>query len=113
MDIVTIACPPNYTDPNVVENAPIWTDGTIDYRVASGLLDGYTTTEPIQAQPDRVNVVVGMDGLDALAAMGLMVKDDEDLPLASTLAEQPVRSGWLGTPIATVSRWLGRVFGVS
>jgi hypothetical protein len=79
MDITTIACPPNYTDPNVVENAPIWTDGTTDYQVVSGLLgDEYITSEPIQAQPDRVNVVVGMNGLDALAAMGLVVKNGED-----------------------------------
>lgn len=78
METTTIACPPDFTDPNVAENAPIWTDGTTDYRVASGPLEGYTTTEPIQAQPDRVNVVVGMNGLDALAAMGLVVKNGED-----------------------------------
>jgi hypothetical protein len=77
MDIVTIACPPNYTDPNVADNAPIWLDANgVEYQVASGLLEGYTTTEPIQATQDRVNVVVGMDGLDALAAMGLTVKED-------------------------------------
>ena len=79
MDIVTIACPPNFTDPNVdPATAPIWTDGTTDYQVASGPLEGYTTTAPIPAQPDRVNVVVGMDGLAALAAMGLTVKESED-----------------------------------
>ena len=75
MEITTIACPPGFTDPNVVEDAPIWTDGTTDYRVASGLLEGYTTSDPIKAQPDRVNVVVGMSGLNALAAMGLVVND--------------------------------------
>jgi hypothetical protein len=79
MEITTIACPSGFTDPNVnPATAPIWTDGTTDYQVASGLLEGYTTTEPIQAQADRVNVVVGMDGLDALAAMGLVVKNGED-----------------------------------
>ena len=79
MDIVTIACPPGFTDPNVdPATAPIWTDGTTDYQVASGLLEGYTTTEPIPAQADRVNVVVGMDGLDALAAMGLTLKEAVD-----------------------------------
>jgi hypothetical protein len=78
MDIVTIACPSGFTDPNIdLATAPIWTDGTTDYQVASGLLEGYTTTEPISAQSDRVNVVVGMDGLDALAAMGLNVKSSE------------------------------------
>ena len=79
MEITTIACPPGFADPNVdPATAPIWTDGTTDYQVASGLLEGYTTTEPIQAQPDRVNVVVGMNGLDALAAMGLTVKEAVD-----------------------------------
>jgi len=79
METTTIACPPGFTDPNVdPATAPIWTDGTTDYQVASGPLDGYTTSDPIQAQPDRVNVVVGMDGLDALAAMGLTVKEPVD-----------------------------------
>ena len=80
MDIVTIACPPGFTDPNVDPiTAPIWTDGTTDYHVASGLLEGYTTTEPLQAQAGRVNVVVGMNGLDALAAMGLTLKQIEEI----------------------------------
>ena len=80
MDIVTIACPSGFTDPNVAENAPIWVDANgVEYAVASGPLDGYETSDPIQAQADRVNVVVGMDGLAALAAMGLTVK--EELPI--------------------------------
>ena len=75
MDIVTIACPPDFTDPNVADNAPIWLDANgVEYMVASGMLEGYEPTEPGLAAPDRVNVVVGMDGLDALAAMGLTVK---------------------------------------
>ena len=90
MDIVTIACPPNFTDPNVAENAPIWLDANgVEYQVASGLLEGYTledegevipyvTSDPVAAQADRVNIVVGMDGLSALAAMGLMVKETFD-----------------------------------
>jgi hypothetical protein len=90
MDIVTIACPSGFTDPNVAENAPIWLDANgVEYAVASGPLEGYTleedgevipyvTSDPIEAQVDRVNVVVGMDGLAALAAMGLTVK--EELP---------------------------------
>lgn len=75
MDIVTIACPPGFADPNVDPiTAPIWTDANgIEYQVASGLLEGYTTTEPLQAQTDRANVIVGMNGLDALAAMGLII----------------------------------------
>ena len=73
METVTIACPPGFTDPNVdPATAPIWVDANnIEYQVASGLLDGYTTSDPILAQPDRVNAIVGMDGLAALAAMGL------------------------------------------
>lgn len=89
MDIVTIACPSGFTDPNVAENAPIWLDANgVEYAVASGPLEGYTleedaeiipyvTSDPIEAQPDRVNVVVGMDGLAALAIMGLTVKPSE------------------------------------
>ncbi len=76
METTTIACPDGFTDPNVnPETAPVWTDGVNDYQVASGPMEGYITSEPIQAQPDRVNVVVGMSGLDALAAMGLVVKE--------------------------------------
>jgi hypothetical protein len=96
MEITTIACPPGFTDPNVVENAPIWIDANgVEYAVASGPLEGYileedgdtleegaeiipyVTSDPIEAQPNRVNVVVGMDGLTALAIMGLTVKTYE------------------------------------
>lgn len=80
MEIVTIACPPNFTDPNVVENAPIWLDTKgVEYKVASGPLEGYTTSNPVEAQADRVNVVVGVGGLEALALMGLTVKEIEEI----------------------------------
>ena len=91
MDIVTIACPPNYTDSNVADNAPIWLDANgIEYQAVSGLLDGYTleedgevipyeTSDPVEAQVDRVNVIVGMNGLAALATMGLTVKPTPDV----------------------------------
>lgn len=80
MDIVTIACPPTYTDSNVVENAPIWLDANgVEYAVASGILEGYVTSDPIEAQVDRVNVIVGMDGLTALALMGLTVKEIKEI----------------------------------
>lgn len=79
MEITTIACPSGFTDENVDNNAPIWVDiNGIEYQVASGLLEGYTTSDPIEATSDRVNVVVGMNGLDALAAMGLTVKESEE-----------------------------------
>lgn len=72
MDVVTIACPPGFTDENVAETAPIWTDANgVEFRVASGLLEGYEPTEPGPATPDRVNIVTGLDGLAALAMMGL------------------------------------------
>jgi hypothetical protein len=79
MEITTIACPVGFTDENIAENAPIWLDANgVEYKVASGLLEGYTTSEPIEATPDRVNVVVGMNGLEALTAMGLTVKESEE-----------------------------------
>ena len=79
MDIVTIACPVGFTDENVTENAPIWVDANgVEYQVASGLLEDYTTSDPVEATSDRVNVVVGMNGLEALAAMGLTVKESEE-----------------------------------
>ena len=76
METVTIACPPGFTDPNVdPATAPIWVDANnIEYQVASGLLDGYTTSDSILAQPDRVNVVVGPEAFTALAMMGLTQK---------------------------------------
>lgn len=80
MEITTIACPPNFTDSNVVKNAPIWLDADgIEYTVTSGLLENYATTEPTLAKIDRVNVIVGMGGLAALAAMGLTVKEIEEI----------------------------------
>jgi hypothetical protein len=79
MEITTIACPVGFIDENVVENAPIWLDANgVEYQVASGLLEGYTTSDPIEATSDRMNVVVGMNGLEALAAMGLTVKESEE-----------------------------------
>lgn len=91
MEVTTIACPAGFTDPKVAENAPIWLDANgIEYQVASGPLEGYTlgdegevipyeTSDPIEAQADRVNVIVGMDGLAALATMGLTVKEIEEI----------------------------------
>ena len=86
MNILTVAVVPNlneredgnfWCDP---QYAPIWTDGTTDYLVASGLSDEpLETSDPITAQPDRVNIVMGMDGLDALAAMGLTPKPVEEM----------------------------------
>lgn len=74
MNIVTIALPPGFEDPNVdPATAPVWVDASgNEYLVASGLLDGeYEASDPVPAQPDRENIVLGMSGLDALAAMEL------------------------------------------
>ena len=89
MNILTVAVVPELNERGVDDQensvfwcdpqyAPIWTDGTTDYLVASGLSDEpLETSDPITAQPDRVNIVVGMDGLAALEAMGLVVKNEE------------------------------------
>lgn len=80
MEITTLACPPSMTDPNIdPATAPVWVDAEGNqYLVASGYLDGeYVTSEPIAAEPDRINVVVGMNGLDALAAMGLTLEPEK------------------------------------
>lgn len=86
VDIVTIACPIGLNEPNIDQSiAPVWTDGENLYHVASGQIEAravdgevaltkYVTSDPIKAQPGRVNIVVGMSGLEALAAMGLSVK---------------------------------------
>lgn len=82
MQTVTIACPIGLTDPNVnAETAPVWVgaDG-VEYLVASGMLDGdYSTSYPVLAQPDRVNVAVGMDAMGALSAMGLHAKPEAEI----------------------------------
>ena len=85
--IVTIALPTSFEDPNVDSStAPVWIDAAgTEYLVVSGFLDPnvdeetlevieYETSDPIEAQPDRINVVVEMNGLAALAAMGLSPK---------------------------------------
>jgi hypothetical protein len=89
MNILTVAVVPSLNERGVDDQgnptfwcdpqyAPIWTDGTTDYLVASGLSEeDVTTSSPITAQPDRVNIAVGMDGLAALEAMGLVVKNEE------------------------------------
>ena len=78
METTTIACPPGFTDPAVDEKtSPIWVDAkNVEYKVASGLFEGYFTTEPVEAVKSRVNVIVGVDGLTALSLMGLMPKPE-------------------------------------
>ena len=80
MEVTTIACPTGFTDPNVTEDAPIWLDANnVEYQVTSGILEGYQTSAPTTATPNRINIVVGMSGLDALEAMGLKVKEIKEI----------------------------------
>lgn len=70
--IVTIACPMGLEHPEVAADSPVWVDATgNEYRVASGVVEGIDPTEWTEAAPDRVTIIVGMEGLAALAAMGL------------------------------------------
>jgi hypothetical protein len=58
--------------------APIWTDGTTNYLVSSGNYNELLqSTSPVEAEPNRVNIVVDMDGLSALALMNLTVVPQE------------------------------------
>jgi hypothetical protein len=77
METVTIACPVAITDPDVdAATAPIWLDADGNqYAIASGMIEGRIATDHTVAMPDRVTVFVGVDGLFALAAMGLRVND--------------------------------------
>ena len=80
MEITTLDCPPSMSDHNIdPATAPVWVDAEGNqYLVASGFLDGeYVTSDPILAEPDRINAVVAMAGLDALAAMGLTPEPEE------------------------------------
>lgn len=80
MEVTTIACPPGFTDPYVdSQTAPIWVDAKgVEYKIASGPLSGYETSDPIKARIDRVNIVVGVDGLQALSLMGLVPAINEE-----------------------------------
>ena len=74
MQITTMACPTTMSDPNIdPADSPVWVDARGNqYYIASGVLDGdYQNTYPVPAQHDRINIVLDMDALDALAAMGL------------------------------------------
>jgi hypothetical protein len=65
--ITTIACPLSLTHPEVnPDTAPIWVDARGEkYRVASGIISAGSDIDP------RILVQEGMDGLSALAMMGL------------------------------------------
>jgi hypothetical protein len=69
----TIACPLDLTHPEVnPDTAPVWVsaDGT-EYLVASGNIEAGEDLDP------RILVREGMDGLAALAEMGLTPKETE------------------------------------
>ena len=88
--IVTLALPKGFEDPNIDPlTAPVWVDSDgVEYLVASGFLEPkvdedtlevteYVTSDPVTADPYRVNVVTDVDGLTALGLMGLTPKESE------------------------------------
>lgn len=86
---VTIAEPIALPAVLTPENAPVWQDGQGNlYRVASGLCedcppqawmpDPDGLAAPPEATPDAAVQIAAMDGLTALAAMGLHKLPDED-----------------------------------
>ncbi|MGP9788961.1 hypothetical protein [Roseinatronobacter sp. NSM] len=86
---VTIAEPVALPVVLTPENAPLWQDGQGNlYRVASGMyedcpLDAWVPdpdglAAPPQASPDATVQIAAMDGLAALAAMGLQPLPDAD-----------------------------------
>ncbi len=75
MSVVTITCPIGLEHQEVLPDAPIWVDSLgNEYRVASGIIEGIEPTEFTVATPDKITVVVGVDGVTALAMMGLIAK---------------------------------------
>lgn len=72
--ITTIACPPDLTHPEVnPETAPVWVNaGGEEYLVASGLIEAGEDLDP------RILVREDMDGLTALADMGLTLKQETE-----------------------------------
>lgn len=69
---VTIACPIDLTHPEVnLDTAPIWVDAEgNEYRVASGNIEVGEDLDPL------ILVKEDMDGLAALAELGLVVKSE-------------------------------------
>ncbi len=86
---ITLACPTSldYSEINK-QTAPIWVDAVgNEYYVASGILPAqidnngniidWVDTNPVTANPTQITVVTQLDGLAALALMGLTVKNAE------------------------------------
>ena len=76
--LVTIACPKNLEDIAVDKTtAPIWVDKNgNEYFIASGNIEGdYIDT--VETLPTQVNILTNVDGLTALAMMGLSLKEVE------------------------------------
>jgi hypothetical protein len=79
--ITTIACPLTLSHDFVdTQFAPIWEDEmTNKYYVASGVFDQpIEPTEHTQADPEKITIIVGMNGLEALAMMGLTLPGETD-----------------------------------
>lgn len=90
--IVTLALPKGFEDPNIDPmTSPVWVDSDgVEYWVASGFLEPmidedtlevieYVTSDPVAADPYRVNVITEIDGLIALSMMGLTVVESNEV----------------------------------
>jgi hypothetical protein len=79
--IVTISCPTTMSHPEInPDTAPVWADiHGMEYYVVSGILSEYEATEWTEADPAKITVIVGMDGLQALAEMGLTVVESNQV----------------------------------
>lgn len=86
---ITLACPTSLDHQEInKQTAPIWVDAVgNEYYVASGILPAqidnngniidWVDTNPVTANPTQITVVTQLDGLAALALMGLTVKNAE------------------------------------
>lgn len=76
MQLTTIACPTKLQHDEInKDTAPIWIDAKLnEYYIASGILDNYEPTIHTEATPDKITIICDIDGLSALAIMGLTVK---------------------------------------
>lgn len=80
MQTVTIACPTTLEHIHVDSaTAPIWVDASGNrYRVASGPLDNIQATEHLVAVPDKITIIIGATGLEALAQMQLKGDNNDE-----------------------------------
>lgn len=81
MQITTVAVPIAMTHSFVDQaTAPVWIDSLGNqYQIASGMLaNPIDSTDHTVATPNQITVIVGVEGLTALAQMGLTPKGETD-----------------------------------